>query len=198
MSKLTSLLRWKWTPRYLAVPTAALGVFGLVTYSFSLASRSELVPAVTSIYFVFASILMIAAGVKLWRSSSRGWWLAWLAMLVVSASGVLPFDAQPQTPQFSRIFQAGFMVVAGGIFFSGLSHPGVYRACFAQAPPPHPLLVGTPLLLILLGAGVAALDPFGWFVGPFVLVALLISGNAIWMAKPLVAAFKRSDGWHAG
>jgi hypothetical protein len=55
-----------------------------------------------------------------------------------------------------------------------------------------------PLLLILLGAGVAALDPFGWFVGPFVLVAFLISGNAIWMAKPLVAAFEGSDRWHAG
>jgi hypothetical protein len=198
MSKRRSWFRWKPTPRYLAVPTGALGAFGLVSYSASLFAGSPQIPALTAMYFVFASALMVAAGAKLWRTSGRGWWLAWFAMLAVSASGVLPFGTGVQSPEFSRTFQAGFMLVAGGVFFSALSHPDVYRACFAPDPPPHPLVVGTPLLLVLLGAGVAALDPFGWFVGPSVLVALLISGNAIWMAKPLVAAFKKSDGWHAG
>jgi hypothetical protein len=53
------------------VSTAALGVFGLIAYSFSLASRSEQIPAITSVYFVLASILTIAAAVELWRSSGR-------------------------------------------------------------------------------------------------------------------------------
>ena len=203
MARLRSLFRWKPTPRHVAVPTAALGLFGLVAYSTALVQSSSVIPTTTSVYFVLASALMVGGGASLWHPSRQGWWLSWASMIAIAASGLLPFDAQvaaatEQTHEMSRIFQAGFMVTASGFFFSALSHPDVYRRCFEPGPPPRPLFVGTPLLLVLAGAGIAAFDPMGLFVGPLVLFALLISGNLIWMARPLLAAFKATTDWHAG
>jgi len=177
MPKIRIAFSWRPTPRHLAVPTAAIGIFCAVAYSVALVAPGPSIPRVTAAYFIPVSVLLVVAGFSLWGSTSCGWWLAWVGMWAVSFSGLFPFYAEPSvTPAgVSRLLQAGFMVAAGGLFFTWLSHPHLYKACFSSRPPPHRILIAMPQILIVVGASILFFDPIGRVIAPVLLLAVVTS-----------------------
>jgi hypothetical protein len=196
MKDMRDLLRNKPSPRRMGLYAGILGTFGSVSYGLALISGSG-VSRVDSAYYLAMSLLFLAAGVTLWQGTSRGWWLAWAAMLAASFSGFATHAADGWPPdQFPPLFFGGFMLAAGGIFFSMLAHRDVYGPCFASMKLPHAIFGATPALLIIAGAGILTVaGGVGLTAGPFILVASLFLAR--WLVGPLVALLRGRSEWHA-
>ena len=161
MPRTHTLFFRKPTPKHFAAAIGALGVFGLIGY---IGSPLPGIPRVTVAYFTFTSTLMIVSGIALWHPSRVGWWLSWCTMLAIAVSGVLPFGVGPYLHfHSSRALQAGFMSIGAGLFFSTLSRPELQRECFEPGRAPHPILLRTPAILILVGVGLVLVDRL-WFL----------------------------------
>jgi hypothetical protein len=195
MSALRSFFRFKPTPRQMGFYAGALGAFGTASYGFALAAGAGL-SRFDAAYYLAMSLLFLGAGLNLWHSSTRGWWLGWVAMLSAGFSGFATETPQGWSPdQFPALFFGGFMLAAAGVFFSLLAHPDVYGPCFASVSLPHPVFGATPALLIIAGGTVLTVaGGEGFMAGPFVLVATLIFAR--WLFAPLWALLRGCREWH--
>lgn len=174
----------------------ALGAFGAASYGFAFVAGTTF-PRSDSAYGIAMSMLFVAAGINLWRGTSRGWWLGWAAMLSVSFSGFATHAPQGWSPsEFPPLFFPGFMLAAAGVFFSMLAHRDVYGPCFASASLPHAVFGATPALLIIAGAGFLAIaGGIGLTVSAFLLLATVL--GARWLLGPLWALLRGRREWHA-
>jgi hypothetical protein len=183
------------TPRSIGFYAGTLGAFGTAAYSYTLASGTVFSRA-DSAYFLLMSLLALIAGVHLWRSTARGWWLAWFAMICAAFSGfVTSPPAGWSAETLPRPVFEGVMLAAAGFFFSPLAHRDVYGPCFASSTLPHTAFGATPALLIIAASIVmVSAGGMGRTAGPFVLLATMIGSR--WLIGPLWALLRGRQSWH--
>ncbi len=166
--------------------TGVLGVFCVTMHGYSLVTGrgpDGPMPAWEASCFVALAVSFIIAGVGLLLKTSWGWWSAWAAMLATGMSGIAMLSDPIEG--FTPIVTVGFMVCAAGVFFCSLSHQRVLSDCFPDGAVPHPVLAGTPCILVALGAVTMCFDPKAIWMAAFFLVILVASGTASWMVRPL-------------
>jgi hypothetical protein len=183
------------SPQRMGLHAGAVGAFGLGKSVLSLLA-GDWPFGPDAAYYLAMSLLLVAAGINLPRSTPRGWWLGWAAMISASLSGFAAHPPGIRPPGgLPPLFLGGFMLAAGGVFFSMLSHRDVYGPCFSSSSLPHPFFGASPALLIIAGAAVlVSTGGPGLTIGAFVLVVSLIGARSVF--GPLRALLRGQREWH--